>query len=189
MIDPLRLASRIEAEPTERLHLGSGSVALPGWINIDNQPYPGVDRVVDVTQGLPFRDARFIFAEHFIEHIRYEDARVLLAECRRVLRDGGVLRLSTPNLDWVWASHYRTVLTPDLEVLACFAMNRAFRGWGHQFLWNLATLSAALHDAGFKRVVRCEYGQSEHAELRGLEQHETNEDYEGHSHILIVEAS
>jgi predicted SAM-dependent methyltransferase len=189
VIDLRRLLGRPNAERAERLHIGSGSVALPGWINIDNQAYPGVDRVVDVTQGLPFRDVRFIFAEHFLEHLRFEDARVLLAECRRALRRGGVLRLSTPNLDWVWASHYRTVLTPDLEVLACFGMNRAFRGWGHQFLWNLATLTSALHDAGFRHVVRCAYGESQHAELRGIEHHEQNEDWEGHSHILIVEAS
>lgn len=188
MIDLRRLLGRRNAERAERLHIGSGSVALPGWLNIDNQQYPGVDRVVDVTQGLPFRDVRFIFAEHFIEHLRFEDARVLLAECRRALRRGGVLRLSTPNLDWVWASHYREVLTPELEVLACFGMNRAFRGWGHQFLWNLATLSSALRDAGFGRVVRRAYGESEHEELRGIEHHEQNEDYEGHSHILIVEA-
>ncbi|HKO55289.1 MAG TPA: hypothetical protein VJ276_05380 [Thermoanaerobaculia bacterium] len=188
MIDFRRLLGRSGAERTDRLHIGSGSVALPGWLNIDNQAYPGVDRVVDVTRGLPFRGVRFIFAEHFLEHLRFEDARVLLADCRRALRRGGVLRLSTPNLDWVWASHYRQVLTPELEVLACFGMNRAFRGWGHQFLWNLATLTSALRDAGFHDVARCAYGQSEHEELRGLEHHEQNEDWEGHSHILIVEA-
>lgn len=189
MIDLVRLLSRSRRETVERLHLGSGSVALPGWLNVDNQAYPGVDRVLDVTQGLPFGGVRFIFAEHFMEHLRYEDARVLLAECRRALRRGGVLRLSTPNLDWVWASHYRRVLSPELEALACFGMNRAFRGWGHQFLWNEATLTAALQDAGFSRIVRRAYGESEHEELRGIEHHEQNADWEGHSHILIVEAS
>ena len=189
MIDLVRLFTRSRRETVDRLHLGSGTVALPGWLNVDNQAYPGVDRVLDVTKGLPFRGARFIFAEHFIEHLRYEDARVLLAECRHALRSGGVLRLSTPSLDWVWASHYRRVLTPDLEVLACFGMNRAFRGWGHQFVWNEATLTASLRDAGFRRIVRCMYGESAHEELRGLEHHERNEDWEGHSHILILEAS
>ena len=70
-----------------RLHLGSGKTHIPGWINIDNQPLPGVDRVLDVTHGLPFEEVQFIFAEHFIEHIPHVDALVLLRECRRVLRD------------------------------------------------------------------------------------------------------
>ncbi|MGZ5494514.1 MAG: hypothetical protein ACXWHG_12990 [Thermoanaerobaculia bacterium] len=64
-----------------------------------------------------------------------------------MLRDDGVLRLSTPNLDWVWASHYRRVLTSDQEILGAFGLNRAFRGWGHRFLFNFGTLAATLRDA------------------------------------------
>src|SRR5262249_9289542 len=47
-----------------KLHIGSGPQILPGWVNVDNLPYPGVDKVLDVTAGLPFRDVDFIFAEH-----------------------------------------------------------------------------------------------------------------------------
>ena len=172
-----------------KLHIGSGREHLAGWINIDNQPYPGVEQVLDVTQGLPFENASFIFAEHFIEHILYGEAMNLLRECRRALADDGVLRLSTPNLDWVWQTHYSLTLTEPDQLRACFAINRAFRGWGHQFLYNERTLTATLHDAGFANVVRCQYGQSTHDELRGLERHEKSVDLEGLSHILIVEAS
>jgi predicted SAM-dependent methyltransferase len=172
-----------------RLHLGSGKEHLAGWINIDNQPLEGVDQVLDVTHGLPFEDVDFIFAEHFIEHLAYPDALALLRECRRALRADGVLRLSTPNLDWVWASHYRLDLGDADQVRACFALNGAFRAWGHQFLYNERTLAATLHDAGFAGVVRCQYGESAHEELRGLERHEKSVDLHGLSHILIVEAS
>lgn len=172
-----------------QLHLGSGKQHLDGWINIDNQPLPGVDRVLDVTLGLPFDDVAFIFAEHFIEHLAYVDALVLLRECRRVLREDGVLRLSTPNLDWVWASHYALDLGEAEQVKACFDLNRAFRGYGHAFLYNERTLAATLHDAGFSNVVRCGYGESAHPVLRGLERHEQSPDWGSLSHILIVEAS
>ncbi len=172
-----------------KLHLGCGTQILDGWINIDNAEYPGVDRVHDVTQGLPFEDVSFIFAEHFIEHLAYADALALMRECRRALRDDGVLRLSTPNLDWVWASHYRRKLSEAEQVQACFALNQAFRGWGHQFLYNEGALRASLLDAGFANIVRCAYGESAHPELQRLERHEQNPDYEGLSHILIVEAS
>jgi predicted SAM-dependent methyltransferase len=172
-----------------KLHIGSGPQRLEGWINIDNQPYPGVDRVLDVAEGLPFEDVQFIFAEHFIEHLPFDAASALMRECRKVLRDDGVLRLSTPNLDWVWASHYKKVMTQEEAVLACFAINRAFRGWGHQFLYNETTLRSLLLEAGFATVVRCEYGRSEHPELTGIERHEWQPDFDGFSHILIVEAS
>ncbi len=172
-----------------KLHLGSGSHHLDGWMNVDNQPYPGVDRVFDVTRVFPFEDASYVFAEHFIEHLDYRDALRILRECRRVLHDDGVLRLSTPNLDWVWASHYRRILDDPEQIVGCFGLNRAFRAWGHQFLYNFGTLAATLRDAGFANVVRCEYGESEHPELRGLEAHQRNPDFDGLSHILIVEAS
>lgn len=171
-----------------RLHLGCGTHHIDGWINIDSRPDPAVDRVLDVREGVPFNGVEAIFAEHFIEHLEYRDALALLRECRRALRDDGVLRLSTPNLDWVWASHYRRVLAPDVELLACFSLNRAFRGWGHRFLYNFGTLRATLLDAGFADVVRCAYGESGHEALRGLERHEQNPDFDGLSHIVIVEA-
>jgi predicted SAM-dependent methyltransferase len=171
-----------------RLHIGCGPFRLEGWVNIDNTAYEGVDQILDVTGGLPFENVQFIFAEHFIEHLAYEDALMLMRECRRALNPGGILRLSTPNLDWVWASHYRRVLTSEQEVLGCFLLNRAFRAWGHQFLYNFGTLAAALRDAGFAEVVRCEYGKSEFADLNGLERHEQDPDFDGLSHILIVEA-
>jgi len=171
------------------LHLGCGPQILQGWVNLDNVKYPGVDKVVDVTRGLPYKDVSLIFAEHFIEHLAYADALKLMRECRRVLRDDGVLRLSTPNLDWVWVTHYRFGLSEPEEVQACFALNRAFRGWGHQFLYNERTLRTSLLDAGFANIVRCQYGESEHAQLRGLERHEKSPDYGDLSHILIVEAS
>jgi len=110
-----------------------------GWINIDNVNYPGVDRVLDVTTGLPYsNDVSFIFAEHFVEHLSYTEAAAMLRECRRVLLDDGVLRLSTPNLDWVWASHYKRALTPEEEIQGCFALNGAFRAWASVLvqLWN-----------------------------------------------------
>jgi predicted SAM-dependent methyltransferase len=178
-----------EILPAERLHLGCGPVHLDGWTNIDNQQYPGVDYIHDLRNGLPFRKVKYIFAEHFIEHIPYEGTQELLRECRRVLVSDGVLRLTTPNLDWVWATHYRAEMNEDVAMTACFAMNRAFHGWGHQFLYNEATLRATLFGAGFSRVDRVEYGESTHEALRGVEHHPKSDDFGSLSHILIVEAS
>lgn len=176
-----------------KLHIGCGPEILKGWVNIDNAQYPGVDRILDVTAGLPFpdRSSSFVFAEHFIEHLSYAAVSALLRECRRVLRDDGVLRLSTPNLDWVWLTHYKApgLMTPAEELQACFELNRAFRGWGHQFLYNERTLAATLLEAGFQTVTRVEYGESAHKELKGLERHELSPAWGTASSILIVEAS
>lgn len=172
----------------DKLHLGSGPRILEGWVNVDNVRYPGVDVVLDVRRGLPFRDVRFIFAEHFVEHLDLHEAMYLLRECRRVLRDDGVLRLSTPDLDWVWASHYRLDVAGGERVEDCFRLNRAFRGWGHRFLYNFETLRAVLLDAGFAQVERRDFGRSDRPELQGIEGHERSEDHGTLQDILVIEA-
>jgi predicted SAM-dependent methyltransferase len=180
----------VDVEPPKRLHIGSGRESLKGWINIDNQGLPGVDQVLDVRHGLPFADVGLIYAEHFLEHLSIDEGLGFLAECRRVLQPGGILRLSTPNLDWVIVSHYRGAALPDEDARTdCFRLNRAFHGWGHQFLYNRATLAAALKSVGFAQTTFRTYGESDIAELKGLERHETWEDTPDLPHVLIVEAS
>jgi predicted SAM-dependent methyltransferase len=172
-----------------RLHIGCGQQSLPGWINIDNQGLPGVDQVLDVRRGLPFSGVAAIYAEHFLEHLSLDEGLGFLRECRRVLRPDGVLRLSTPNLDWVLATHYRQGATADEDArLDCLRLNRAFHGWGHQFLYNRATLDSALAASGFATFEGRAYGKSERPELTGLERHETWEDTPDLPHVLIVEA-
>jgi predicted SAM-dependent methyltransferase len=175
--------------PPARLHIGCGEQSLKGWINIDNQGLPGVDQVLDVRRGLPFSGVAAIYAEHFLEHLSLDEGLAFLAECRRVLLPDGVLRLSTPNLDWVMRTHYRGPdAARDDAQEDCFRINRAFHGWGHQFLYNAATLESALAASGFARVDRRKYGESERSELAGLERHETWVDTPDLPHVLIVEA-
>lgn len=174
-----------------RLHIGSGQEILADWLNVDTQPYPGVDLVLDVTQSFPFQNVELIYAEHFIEHLAYADAAAFLRNCRKALRIDGILRLSTPNLDWVWMTQYRFGRWESLqqEIQDCFGMNKGFHGWGHQFLYNLAVLTETLHDAGFLNVKPCRYRESEHEELRGVERHEQYLDAPDLPHVIIVEAS
>jgi predicted SAM-dependent methyltransferase len=191
----MRLFKKVRADApagkrTTRLHIGCGQQSIPGWINIDNQGLPGVDQVLDVRQGLPFAGVAAIYAEHFLEHLSLDDGLGFLQECRRVLLPDGILRLSTPNLDWVVLTHYRGQGASDEDAREdCFRLNRAFHGWGHQFLYNRTTLISALRSAGFSRTVLHRYGESAVPELSGLERHETWEDTPDLPHVLIAEAS
>ena len=174
-----------------QLHLGCGPLVLDGWINIDNQPYAGIDFRWDLARGIPFRNARYVFAEHFIEHLSYQQGSDFTRNCRAALRDDGILRLSTPNLDWVWIySYHPTQWANEDEALRdCFVTNRAFRGWGHQFLYNLTTLTALLQNTGFANVRALRYGESDTPALAGLERHEQYPDSPDLPHVLVVEAS
>ena len=171
-----------------KLHIGSGDKRLEGWVNIDLQPLPGVDVVADVTEGLRFSDVEVVFAEHFLEHLAIDDALRFLLETHRVLRDGAWLRLSTPNLDWVWTTHYRLGVDADAKVEMALKTNRAFHGWGHRFVWNREILARALEACGFVDLKWCRYGESDLEAFAGIERHETYEDEPDLPHVLIVEA-
>ena len=171
-----------------RLHIGSGSQRLEGWINVDIRPFPGVDLVADVTQGLVLNDIDAVFAEHFLEHLAVDHALDFLAAVQRMLTPDGRLRLSTPNLDWVWQTHYRLKAPADDKVAAGVALNRAFHGWEHKFIWNRETLELALTVIGFRDLTWQRHGESAVEHLSGLERHETYDDDDDLRHVLIVEA-
>jgi predicted SAM-dependent methyltransferase len=173
-----------------RLHIGCGENIYRGWTNIDRAALRGVDHALDIRLGLPFEDVAAIYAEHFLEHLSLDHGLLFLRECRRILKVDGVLRVSTPNLDWVMRTHYRFDPIPEDEAqLECVRINRAFHGWGHQFLYNGPMLARALHAVGFQRVKFQPYGESDVAEMRGLERHEKFQDSPDLPHVLIAEAS
>lgn len=183
----MRWNTEMGKAPT-RLHVGSGKERLEGWVNVDIQPLPGVDVVADVTQGLQFSDMEVVFAEHFLEHLAIDDALRFLLESHRVLRDGGWIRLSTPNLDWVWSTHYQLDETLDFKRDAAIRLNRAFHGWRHRFLWNREMLGEALEACGFTDVRWCRWGESALPVFQGIERHETYVDVPELPHVLVVEA-
>ena len=162
--------------PPTKLHVGCGKVKLPGWLNIDMEP--GADLVIDVRQGLPFAEnsTDFIYNEHFVEHLTYDEGGRIFREFWRCLRRGGVLRTSTPDLDflvrlyskefknedWFPAGH-ESVKTKGT------AMNVAFRWWGHQYVYNEEDLTRQLTKAGFQNIKRCGLNKSNYPELSNLE--------------------
>lgn len=72
---------------------------------------------------LPFGANSFdaIFCEEAIEHIPLAKGENLLGECLRILKPGGVLRISTPNLDFFAAQVLK-------NSSACDDVNQIFYG-------------------------------------------------------------
>ena len=83
-----------------RLNLGCGRSPLPGWVNVDISPLPGIDVVADLdacrTQPLPFADdsATEMRMAHVLEHIH--DTLALMQELHRVAASGCVLTIRAP---------------------------------------------------------------------------------------------
>jgi predicted SAM-dependent methyltransferase len=177
------LSSRYLNEAVElRLQLGCGSNILDGWLNSDYYPViPGVMHL-DATNRYPFADATFAYAfsEHMIEHIPYEGAEVMLRECHRILKPGGKVRITTPDLAFVIALYGDALSDLQKAYTAWgakelpgdspgFVINNFVRNWGHLFIYDEQTLGDVMRAAGFARVTRCELNESETPVFRGLE--------------------
>jgi SAM-dependent methyltransferase len=82
------------------VNLGSGPHKLPGFVNVDLDASGRPDVVADLSRRLPFADAcaDAIFTEDFVAQLEPDALLRFLAECRRVLKPGGTLRVLTPDL-------------------------------------------------------------------------------------------
>lgn len=157
-----------------RVQVGCGPQNIyEDWWNVDIREFKGVDEVMDVTKPWPWQDRLdYVYGEHFLEHLEPLQAIVFLTEAARSLVDGGRIRLSTPSLEWVLATHFNPAETdPGRMFQQTIEINRAFHGWGHKFLYSKEALFRFLNGAGFIDIEFYAYGESKNPELRNLERH------------------
>lgn len=178
------IAAYLRSHDVPKLQIGCGDNELDGWLNTELCPR-GSQIYLDATRPFPFADRtfHFIYSEHMIEHITLRDAEAMAAECFRVLRPGGVIRIVTPNLASLVSllaaepeprvSEYirysvdaHRIYAPRADGVAVF--NNFVRAWGHQYIHTPESLGALLTRAGFTRIVGASLNASEHAALNGL---------------------
>jgi predicted SAM-dependent methyltransferase len=159
-----------------RVQVGCGPHnLLEDWWNVDILDFLGVDEVMDVTQ--PWRWSNileYVFGEHFLEHLEVREGLKFLYFAGQALRIGGRIRLSTPSLEYVLRTHFQ----PDnaqRDIVQTFAINRAFHGWGHRFLYSREMLESCLEAVGFEDIIFCQYGESPTEALQKLERHGGND--------------
>jgi predicted SAM-dependent methyltransferase len=85
----------------KRLHLGCGTRRAPGFCNVDVTPMPSVDIIDDVArlERFPADYAESIYACHVLEHFSHAEAVAVLRRWYRVLKPGGEIRISVPDID------------------------------------------------------------------------------------------
>jgi len=82
------------------LHIG-GTTARDGWQILNINPGPGIDHVGDFRDLGRFADRSFdnVYASHVLEHVAQAQVVPTLRGLHHILRDGGNLFVSVPDLD------------------------------------------------------------------------------------------
>lgn len=190
-----QISSILSNMPIKALHLGCGSNILKGWLNTDLNAYGSV---IYMDASTPFAlkncTLEYIFSEHMFEHLSYENGKMMLKECYRTLKSGGIIRLTMPTLDFLiklynepnneihqkyarWSLQqfapqmYADFVRGREEIPMALIVNNFMHLWGHQMIYNFFLLRSMLENAGFINVKECQMRQSEHLYLKGLEHH------------------
>lgn len=165
-----------------RLNIGSSGEHVDGWINADLLRDPnGRCLRMDATQPWPFDhgSAEAVNSEHVVEHLDRADAAVFFEQAFRVLRPGGVIRTSTPDLRGISEAY----LAADPVVLEAHRahgyaarnhadlVNNYVHMHGHLHIYDFETLELLLAQAGFEQIERVGFGESRHPLLSGIDTH------------------
>ncbi len=139
-------------------------------------------RWMDASRCLPFRTESVskIYTSHFLEHVPLEKGKLVLAECYRVLKNGGVIRLVLPDLLW-HAKRYVTavekILNGDVEKYSSYAHDRFLNsiygaylktvryGLEHCYMYDVPTILCLLRKTGFTHIRVVAFREGEDSEL------------------------
>jgi len=170
-----RLVSRQVVPAHPHLHVGCGPRIAKGFENLDfytlsPQALRLPIRRHDLRYPLPYPDASFkgAFTEHVMEHLFSHEVVAVMSEFRRVLKPGGVLRVTVPDLGkyirfYSGASspgefqrHYRS---------GCEALWALTQCWGHVSCWDAETMIRVLQQVGFTSVTEVSFGKGANPDL------------------------
>lgn len=148
-----------------KLHLGCGKRFIPGYKHVDVIHYDHIDYLCSVDHLPVFADnsVDVIYTCHVLEHFNRMRVPQVLSEWYRVLKPGGVLRVSVPDFAAL-AELYRQ--TEDLSLVLGPLFGRQDYLYNiHYMTFDFTTLRAALETARFKDVARYDWRQTEHAHV------------------------
>lgn len=135
------------------LHLGCGTIDHPRFVNVDGFPYPHVHHVGSLDDLSAFADgsAALVYACHCLEHFPHAQVPRILAEWRRVLRPGGVLRLSVPDFDLLLGIYEEQAR--DVAAIQMVLMGGQFDRYDfHKVAFTRRSLTQLFEQAGLRDV-------------------------------------
>ena len=148
-----------------KLHLGCGKRFIPEFVHIDAVDYPHVDHVatIDNLSFLPTDSVDLIYNCHVLEHFKRRDVVRVLQEWYRVLKPGGVLRVSVPDFSKL-CQVYQSEGNIDRVIGALFGRQDYLYNI-HYNVFDFSSIKRDLEEAGFINVRQYDWKTTEHADV------------------------
>jgi predicted SAM-dependent methyltransferase len=140
------------------LHLGCGDFNIPGFINIDKLPLPHIHYRSSI-EKLPFiksNSVDLIYMSHCLEHIPQWNIPAALNEYYRILKKGGILRISVPDFKVIVEMYQKSdnirFILPPLFGSQEYKFNFHYVAFDYKYLEEL------LKQCNFKEVRKWKFG-------------------------------
>ena len=149
------------ADGSVNLHLGCGCLDHPAFVNIDGVPAPHVHFVRRIDDLSPFANdsVDLVYACHCLEHFSHRRLSGVLKEWHRVLKKGGVLRVSVPDFHSM-VEIYLASGRDMQQVLGPITGGQNNKYNYHLNIFNEQSLDGILKDTGFALVRKWTPGDS-----------------------------
>jgi len=150
----------------KRLHLGCGNIHIKNWCNVDVLKTGATDLVLNIQTlpGLKESSVEKIYSCHVLEHFTTKDIPLVLKRWYEVLKPGGEIRISVPDLDKITKIYQENLshfLTPGNQPwIALIYGGQKDQYDFHKTGFNFTYLNELLTNAGFSSIK--EYGSDSH---------------------------
>jgi predicted SAM-dependent methyltransferase len=145
------------------LHIGCGDVILPKpFENLDTRKMDGVDHVCEADK-LSFEDGTFdlVYSSHVLEHFKRNETQSILNEWVRVLKPGGIVRISVPSFESL-IKIYQTA--GDIEyIIGPLMGGQTYEQNFHYNMFDKASLTKYLEKAGCEAVHTWDFRRTSHS--------------------------
>jgi len=138
----------------QNLNVGCGNSPATGdsWVNLDQ--YHEADYVVKMSflEYAGKTDDGFfdlVNMDAFLEHLPTKAALPTVKEAYRILKPGGLLRITVPDFDYLVEQWYRTKDALKQTMEQMFYGNQKHEGEFHRSIWTVTKLRDVLAVAGF----------------------------------------
>ena len=148
-----------------KLHLGCGKIFIPGYYHIDVIEFPHVNLVhnIDKLPMVADNTCDVVYSCHVLEHFHKKMIQDVLIEWLRILKPGGVLRISVPDMAAL-ARIY--IQTGNLELVLGPIFGRGDYLYNiHYTGFDFEVLKRFLSTAGAINIERYDWRTTEHSNI------------------------